>query len=131
MGANWSEYTNTVENDQPLLSEEDSCFSCYICNKEKKELRVQSLACGHIACVDCLATSSFLGQGLLKAVHHDTVISYYPPTRGLYKVPGLCSVCFVENAIKSPNFHESVFYFKRNKSEGNVVNGETPTTKII
>ena len=125
MGANWSEY-DTAEN---ISTQMDSAFSCYICAKQKNELRVQSLACNHTSCVDCLSTSSFLGQGLLKDVHHDTVISYYPSTKGLFKVPGLCSVCFVENAIKSPNFHESSFYFKRNTSTNG--DAQCTNTKII
>jgi len=134
MGANWSDY-NSVDNSTSHVNEinnekikVDASFSCYICNKQKKELRIESLACNHISCVDCLSTSSFLGQGLLKDVHHDTVISYYPPTKGLYKVPGLCSVCFVENAIKSPNFHNSAFYFKRNHDENDGHTQITPTT---
>lgn len=132
MGVNWSEYSTT----EMLPVGTDSCFICYICGKQKNELRVQSLACNHVSCVECLATSSFLGSGLLKDVHHDTVISYYPPTKGFFKVPGLCSVCFVENAIKSPNFHESSFYFKRSRTSmesgtSNSSNSDTTNTKII
>ena len=134
MGANWSEYTETELKN---LHNDDANFTCYVCTKQKNELRVCSMACNHVSCVDCLSTSSFLGQNSLtslKDYHHDTVISYYPPTKGMFRIPGLCSVCFVENAIKSPNFHESSFYFKRksgNSVENAVDANKSVNTKVI
>lgn len=123
MGANWSEYSEPIN-----LEQDNSNFTCYICNKQKNELRVQSLACGHNSCVDCISASSYIG--LMKDVRHDTVMIYHPPSKGMFKVPGLCSVCFVENAIKSPNFHESSFYFKRNSGNLNT-SGKDINTKVL
>lgn len=115
MGASWSQYTTTESDDSMISLETASQFTCHICGKQKKDLRVQSLSCKHTSCIDCLATASFLGSYQYQfGGNCDTVTSYYPPRKGLFKVPGLCSVCFVENAIKSPNFHQSSFYFKRN-----------------